>query len=197
MHVEPITRGAFLVRSAVAVAGTYGAGAVGPFVGRALAQGNDVEILQFALTLEYLEAEFYKRALQKVDAPGEVRELTAELADNESEHVEMLIETIQTLGGSPVPKPRFDFGDVYATTEGYLRRSNLFEDTGVSAYNGVGPLVEDADVLAAAGSIVQVEARHAALVRLLRGAPPAPQSFDIASTQEEVRKAVKPFIRGA
>lgn len=194
MRIEPITRSAFILRSGLALAGAYGAAAVGPFVGRALAQGNDVEILQFALTLEFLEADFYIGALDEMNLQGDAAELTAELRDNESQHVETLSELIGKMGGTPVKKPRFDFGDAYASTESYLRRSNLFEDTGVSAYNGAGPLLEDPDVLAAAGSIVQVEARHAALVRLLRDKPPAPNAFDISSTEAEVREAVKPFI---
>ncbi len=194
MHIEPITRSAFILRSGLALAGAHGAGAVGPFVGRALAQGTDVEILQFALTLEFLEAEFYTRALEDLDLAGDVAELTEELRDHESQHVETISALIGKMGGTPVDKPRFDFGDAYASTESYLRQSNLFEDTGVSAYNGAGPLLQDPDVLAAAGSIVQVEARHAALVRLLRDKPPAPNAFDVSSTQAEVREAVSPFI---
>jgi rubrerythrin len=194
MHIEPITRSAFIVRAGLAVAGAYGATAVGPFVGRALAQGSDVEILQFALTLEFLEAEYYIRALDELDLRGDAAELTQELRDNESQHVETLSALIETLGGTPVAKPRFDFGEAYASTESYLRQSNILEDTGVSAYNGAGPLIQDPAVLAAAGSIVQVEARHAALVRLLRDKPPAPNPFDVASTEAEVREAVAPFV---
>ena len=193
MRIEPITRSAFILRSGLALAGVYGATAVGPFVGRALAQGIDVEILQFALTLEFLEAEFYARARDELVLQGDVAELTEELLDNETQHVETLSALIGKMGGTPVEKPRFDFGDAYASTESYLRQSNLFEDTGVSAYNGAAPLLQDPDVLAAAGSIVQVEARHAALVRLLRDKPPAPNAFDVSSTQAEVRKAVAPF----
>lgn len=194
MHIEPITRSAFILRCGLAVAGAYGAAAVGPFVGRALAQGSDVEILQFALTLEFLEAEFYTRAPDELDLRGDVAELTEELRDNESQHVETLSALIEKLGGTPIGKPRFDFAGAYATPVSYLRQANILEDTGVSAYNGAGPLVQDPDVLAAAGSIVQVEARHAALVRLLRDKPPAPNPFDVSSTETEVREAVAPFV---
>ena len=194
MRIEPITRSAFILRSAVALAGACGATAVGPFVGRALAQGNDVEIVQFALMLEFLEAEFYTRALEEVSLEGDAAELTGVLRDHETQHVVTLSELIEKMGGTPLDKPRFDFGDAYASTESYLRRSNLLEDTGVSAYNGAAPLIQDPAVLAAAGRIVQVEARHAALVRLLRDKPPAPNAFDVASTEAEVREAVAPFI---
>ena len=69
------------------------------------------------------------------------------------------------------------------------------EDTGVSAYNGAAPSIESVDVLVAAGAIVQVEARHASLIRLTRNKPPAPLAFDKASEMETVLKAVKPFIK--
>ena len=71
----------------------------------------------------------------------------------------------------------------------------MFEDTGVSAYNGAAPMIQAAEVLAAAGAIAQVEARHAALIRLERGKPPAPLAFDKASDMATVQKAVMPFIK--
>jgi rubrerythrin len=69
------------------------------------------------------------------------------------------------------------------------------EETGVGAYNGAAPLIESADLLVAAGSIVQVEARHAAALRELAGRDPAPAAFDRALSQSQVRKAVNPFVR--
>ena len=71
----------------------------------------------------------------------------------------------------------------------------MLEDTGVSAYNGAATLIKSVDVLAAAGGIVQIEARHAALIRLARGKSPAPLAFDKASEMASVLNAVKPFIK--
>ncbi len=71
----------------------------------------------------------------------------------------------------------------------------MFEDTGVSAYNGAGPLIENDEILEAAGQIVQVEARHAARVRRENGAPPAPLAFDRPLTMDEVMVKVKPYIK--
>jgi len=65
----------------------------------------------------------------------------------------------------------------------------------VSAYNGAAPAIESTDVLAAAGSIVQIEARHAAAIRLQRGEAPAPAAFDEALTDQAVLDAVQPFIQ--
>jgi ferritin-like protein len=72
----------------------------------------------------------------------------------------------------------------------------VFEDTGVSAYNGAAPSIQSKEVLGAAGSIVQVEARHAAAIRLLNGASPSPAAFDPTLSEGQVLKAVKPFIKG-
>lgn len=196
MHVrlETVTRSAFLVRSALAVGAAAGGAAVGPWTARALAQSNDAEIVNFALTLEYLEATYYDQALERVDLGGEARALTQELADNERQHVDTLRALSRQLGSAPVQKPRLDFGDAYASQEAFLKLANTFEDTGVSAYNGAAPMIRDSEVLAAAGTIVQVEGRHAALIRMLRGRPPAPLAFDPPSTMDDVLEAVDPFL---
>ena len=92
--------------------------------------------------------------------------LAKEIRDNEDEHVDALAATVKKLGGTPVKKPTFDFGGAFGGRAVFLKTANTLEDAGVSAYNGGGPLIASKDVLAAAGSIVQVEARHAALIRL-------------------------------
>jgi len=199
IQVQGLTRSAFLVRGALAAGAVYGAGAVTPFVGQALAQGGggDVDILNFALTLEYLEGAFYKQAVTKVKGlSGDTLKLAKELRDNEAEHVAALTKAIKGAGGKPVTAPKVDFGGAFASTEAFLKTANTFEDTGVSAYNGAGPMLKNKDYLAAAGSIVQIEARHAALTRRARGKSPAPDAFDKTLSMQEVLTAVKPFIKG-
>ena len=122
--------------------------------------------------------------------------LTRELRDNEAEHVDALVATIKKLGGKPVAKPTFDFGGAFGDRATYLKTANTLEDTGVSAYNGAATLIASGEVLGAAGSIVQIEARHAAMIRLVRDRPPAPSAFDKASEMDAVLAAVKPFIKG-
>jgi hypothetical protein len=197
VEIQGMSRGAFILRGAMAAGATYGLGAVSPFVGSALAQGGgDVEIVNFALTLEYLEAAFYTEAAKKVPGlSGDLAELVKELRDNETEHVDALTATVKQLGGKPAKVPGVDFGETFASKSAFLKVANVLEDTGVSAYNGAAPGIESTDVLAAAGGIVQVEARHAALIRLARNKPPAPQAFDKSSKAEEVLAAVKPFIK--
>ncbi|HET7119807.1 MAG TPA: ferritin-like domain-containing protein [Solirubrobacterales bacterium] len=193
-HEEQQTRGEVLAKGALAVGAAYGAAMVGPFVGRALAMsgGGDVEILNFALTLEYLESKFYEEAKTRARASGELKKLIDLLAEDERAHVEALTATIKQLGGKPVSMPKFDFE--YNGPSGFLKLAQAFEDTGVSAYNGAAPQIESKEVLAAAGGIVQVEARHAAAIRLQNEQPPAPAAFDPPLSEAKVRKAVEPFI---
>jgi rubrerythrin len=198
IEIQGISRQAFLVRGAVTAGAVYGLGAVGPFVRQAVAQdgGGDVEILNFALTLEYLEAAFYTRALKRTKGlSGDARSLATEIRDNEREHVGALISTVKALGGTPVQAPGVDFGRAFASQGSFLKLAQTFEDTGVSAYNGAAPAIESKDVLAAAGSIVQVEARHAAAIRLLNTEPISDGGFDKALDMQAVLKAVQPFVK--
>jgi rubrerythrin len=192
---EDISRSEVILKGALAAGAVYGALAVGPFVGRALAmtESGDVGILNFALTLEYLEAAFYKEAKSRAKASGDLKSLIDLVGRDEEEHVGALTETIKKLGGKPVAEPKFDFP--YSDTAGFLKLAQTFEDTGVSAYNGAAPQIKSSEVLEAAGSIVQVEARHAAAIRLQNGDEPSPVAFDPALPKAKVLKAVEPFIQ--
>jgi rubrerythrin len=196
--VEGLSRGAFLVRGALATGALLGGSAVSPFVRRAMAQegGGDVDVLNFALTLEYLEATFYSRAIGKGrNLAAETRQLVREIHANEAAHVDALRRTIKQLGGKPVEAPKVGFGDVFTNERTFLKLAMTLEDTGVSAYNGAAPQIKSTEVLGAAGSIVQVEARHAALIRFMRGQDPAPDAFDPALDKQQVLDAVMPFVR--
>jgi hypothetical protein len=197
IKVHGMTRESFLLRSTLAAGAAYGAMSATGLISRALAESGagDVDILNYALTLEYLETEFYVLAAKQVKGLSKYEsDLTKELRDNESEHVDALAATIKKLGGKAVAKPKFDFGGAFGSRATYLKTANTLEDTGVSAYNGAAPMIASAEVLGAAGSIVQVEARHAAMIRLVRDKPPAPAAFDKASEMDAVLAAVKPFI---
>jgi serine-rich repeat adhesion-like glycoprotein len=192
---EDLSRSEVILKGALAAGAVYGAAMVGPFVSRALAQsgGGDVSILNFALTLEYLESSFYEEAKRRAGASGELKSLVDLIAKDEGEHVKALSATIRKLGGKPVAEPKFEFP--YGNTAGFLKLAQTFEDTGVSAYNGAAPQIKSKEVLAAAGSIVQVEARHAAAIRLQNGDEPAPVAFDPSLDEAKVLKAVEPFIQ--
>ena len=198
IKVHGMTREAFLMRSTLAAGAAYGALSATGLITSALADagGGDVDILNYALTLEFLETEFYTLAAKQVKGLSSYEsKLTKELRDNEAAHVDALAATIKDLGGKPAAKPTFDVGGAFASRAAYLKTANTLEDTGVSAYNGAAPMIESVDVLAAAGGIAQVEARHAAMIRLVRNKPPAPLAFDKASDMEEILAAVKPLIK--
>jgi hypothetical protein len=194
IEVHGIDRGSFILKSTLAVGSVYGAVAVGPFVRQALAAtgGGDVAILNFALTLEYLEADFYKKALT-LNLSSEAMALAKEFGGQESQHVTALAGTIKKLGGTPVKSPTFMFP--ITDEASFLKLAQTLEDTGVGAYNGAAPSIQSKAVLGAAGSIVQVEARHAAAIRLLNKVTPAPAAFDAAIAKAAVRKAVTPLIK--
>ena len=196
VEFEAIDRGSFLLKGALAAGALYGAAAVGPFVKSAFAQkgdSGDIDILNFALTLEYLEADFYKVAQQDVKLSGDVKPLAKLLGDDEAEHVTGLTGAIKMLGGKPAKMPKFNFD--LSDEKSFLDLAVTFEDTGVSAYNGAGPQLKSKELLATAGSIVQIEGRHAAAVRLQAGMQPVVEAFDKTLEMDAVLKAVGPFIQ--
>ena len=198
VEIEPISRSALLVKGALGAAAVYGAFAAGPFLRRAFAQdasSGDLDILNYALTLEYLESAFYETAITELKPSGDLGDLVDLIAKDEKAHVDGLTAAISDLGGMPVKAPGVDFGNAFASEDAFLELAQTFEDTGVSAYDGAGPDLESKELLATAGSIVQVEARHAAAIRLQRGESPAPEAFDPSLTMSEVLAAVKPFVK--
>jgi len=194
VEVHGLTRGSFILRSAFAAGTVYGAGAIGPYVNRALAQSaaGDIEVLNFALTLELLEAAFYERAL-KLQLSGGVRDMAQTFGTHERDHVSAITETINGLGGKPDKAPGFSFP--LRDERSFLALAQTLEETGVSAYNGAAGQIRSPEVLAAAGQIVQIEARHAAAIRTARSQAPAPLAFDRALRKEQVLQAAKPFLK--
>src|SRR5215475_4000920 len=106
-----LTRSEAILKGALAAGAAYGTVMAGPFVRKALAMsgGGDVDILNFALTLEFLESTFYKEAKTRAKAKGELKQSVALLADDEKQHVDALTATIKQLGGKPVSEPKFEF----------------------------------------------------------------------------------------
>ena len=136
-----------------------------------------VDVLNFALLLEYLEAEFYVKGLDSgvIPAGSKAEKIYHQISQHETAHVELLKGAISDLGGTPGDKPEFDFtaGGLFNTFEDYqvyLILSQAFEDTGVRAYKGqAGNLISNDAILTVALQIHSVEARHASEVRRLRG----------------------------
>ena len=159
-----------------------------------------VEVLNFALTLEYLEAEFYQTALRTRGLiPGRYRPVFQQIGKHEVAHVRTLTGA---LGAAAVQKPRFDFTgrgqypDVFSNFSTFAAVSSTFEDLGVAAYKGQAGNLQGTPVLTTALQIHSVEARHAAEVRRVRGTFGWDGAFDQPLTKAQVLAAAAPFIAG-
>ena len=150
---------------------------------------NDVKILNYALTLEYLESAFYTAALaNKVSGTDAALVRFTEVVEaHEAAHVTGLKAA---LGNAAVKKPSFDFGAAVTDLATYRATAQALEDTGVSAYAGQGPNLLQRPVVKVALSIHSVEARHAAWIRYLNGVTPAPATYDKARSEKAVLKIV-------
>jgi hypothetical protein len=196
IEVHGMTRSSFILRGAIAAGAMFGAGAVTPFVSQALAASGtgDVDILNFALTLEYLETDFYQSKGPQVGLSGLAKHYADSFGAEEAEHVSALTAAIKGLGGKPASKPTFSFP--VTDSASFLKLASTVENLGVGAYNGAGPALTSKALLAAAGSIVQVEARHAAAINLLINMPPTPNgAFDKPLTKTQVLAAAGPLIK--
>ena len=155
-------------------------------------KANDVKILNYALTLEYLEAAFYAEALRVGGYTGAVGRFASVVASHEATHVATLKGV---LGAKAVKRPSFDFKGTTRKWSTFLRTAKVLEDTGVAAYQGQAPLIHQNAVLGPAGAILAVEARHAAWVRDLlyagKSVKPAPEAFSTPMSMSQVLSAVK------
>ncbi len=196
VEIHGVTRSSFLLRGALTAGAVYGATAVGPWVTSSLAAGGsgDVDILNFALTLEYLETAFYTVKGKQVGLSGAAKSTAALIGDHEVQHVDALTKAIKAAGGKPAKKPRFVFP--VTNQASFLKLAYVLENTGVGAYNGAGPALKNPQYLAAAGSIVQVEARHAAAIALLTDGKITPDgAFDKPLTKAQVLAKAGPLIK--
>lgn len=202
IEVTGQTRAAFILRGALAAATFSGAGAVGPFVQSALAQqqadsqdgtANDSDILRIALTLELLESAFYTRALM-LPLRSEVRSVAQVIVGHERAHAQRLKAEVFQSGSGTEEETGETFHFPMKTERDFLKLAVTLEEGGVSAYNGAAPLIRSRFTLALAGSIVQIEGRHAAAVRMLAGDPPAPEAFDKPVSLGEATVAAAQYI---
>jgi Ferritin-like domain len=193
---RPRTRRDFFKSLAVAGAGATAASML--FSGKASAKTDDVDIANFALTLEYLEAEFYAMAVDSGVLSGDALGVVENLADHEARHVAALKDLLEGAGATPVEKPTFTFPeDALSSEASILDLAATLEPVGVGAYLGAAPLISSPSILAAAGSIAGVEGEHVVAVNWLLGVVPyANEAFPKALTLDEVSAAVAPFMGG-
>jgi rubrerythrin len=235
METKPIikgepsnTRRKFLTRTlgGGAVALAFMASPVGLRKAKANSTGSDIEILNYALTLEHLEYAFYRDGLQRFK-PKDFRAVAADqcdaedngrskghdrdgngkgtqrgadqifdylklIRDHEKAHVDTLTSVIVSLGGTPVPELRYDFG--YHDARGFLEVAQALENTGVMAYDGAIALICNPDLQTAGATIATVEARHASYLNLINGDVPFPDAFDQPKTMAEILAIAGQFI---
>jgi len=191
------TRRGFIGKAALLGGATLAAGGVGAFAEAARAQSapaSDLAILNFALTLEYLEAEFYDRARSGVFGRlnAGVQRFAEVLYSHEQAHVDTLVATIPALGGTPVKKPALKFPKL--NQRSFILTAIQLEQVGVGAYGGAFPALKLKAVKEAALAIHSVEARHAAYARLVAGTLPANVAFFSPLTTDQVLKRAAPFF---
>ncbi len=150
---------------------------------------NDVAILNYALTLEYLEAAFYKEAVHRGKFKGRVGAFAQLVASHEAAHVAYLKKA---LGHAAVKSPKFDFRDTTTDEAKFKATAFALENTGVQAYSGQATNIKQAAVVMAAVSILTIEARHAAAIAAIMGHIPGDKgitpfgAFDKSLTKPEV-----------
>jgi rubrerythrin len=169
---------------------------------------TDIDVLNYALTLEHLENAFYRDGLEQysdeeitnADALADFgEEITMTLPDHlrtvgahEAAHVDAIAKTVEDLGGDPVSEATYDFG--YGTPSEFLAVAQALENTGVAAYKGAAPTVSNDAVFSAAIGIHSVEARHASLLNEVNATSPFPNGVDEPKTMDEVVEIAGQFI---
>jgi Ferritin-like domain len=154
---------------------------------------GDVGILNYALTLEYLETAFYADVVKSGLFKGSDLATIRKFGEEEAEHVAALTGFVRKLGGKLAPKPKTEFP--LKSARSVLKLAESVENLGAAAYLGQAANIKGPEVLAAALSIHSVEGRHAAALNTLLGESITPDgAFAVPAAAPEVLKSVEPFI---
>jgi rubrerythrin len=169
---------------------------------------TDVSLLNYALSLENLEAAFYTQGLAQFSSAdfgnstfiqnfgsvisGDVYAYLSLIRDHEIQHVRTLQSLITGLGATPVKACTYNFG--YKTADDFITIAALLENTGVMAYDGALSQIQSASLKTAAATVASVEARHASYLNLLTGASPSGPSFDTAASSTVILAAAAKYI---
>jgi ferritin-like protein len=149
---------------------------------------GDIAILKYALTLEYLEAAFYKEAVDSGKLTGAALEFAKVVARDEAAHVTGLKKA---LGKNAQASPKFDFKGTTQADDVFLETAYVLENTGVKAYLGQAGKIKTPAILLTAASIVTIEARHSGAVGQLIGKSISPSgAYDVGASMKAILKAV-------
>jgi len=179
------TRAGFLTRALIG-----GGALLGAFATPASARRGpeDLEIMNFALTLEYLQAAFYTEVERIGNLSGPLERQSRVVGAHERAHVKAFRAA---LGRRAIERPRFDFRGATESPERFRRTAVAFEDLAVAAYKGQAPRLRSREYLASALAIHAVEARHAAWIRRLAGVSPVLGAFDDPVARPRVERVVR------
>jgi rubrerythrin len=154
---------------------------------------GDIGILNYALTLEYLETAFYADVVKSGLFKGAELAAIKKFGEEEAEHVSALTAAVKSLGGKPAPEPKAEFP--LKSAKSVLELAGTVENLGAAAYLGQAGNIESPEVLASALAIHTVEGRHAAALNTLLGVPITPDgAFAKPADAKTVLKSVEPFI---
>ncbi|KAH7095641.1 ferritin-like domain-containing protein [Paraphoma chrysanthemicola] len=206
MALAPLAAAApahIVARSSAAASATEAAKAAATPAAAPAGGLSDVDILNFALTAEHLESAFYQQGFAKFPmadfmalglSETQVKSLM-NVGQTEATHVTTLQSAIAGAGAKPVEACQYNFDAALTSADSMVKTARVLEAIGVSAYLGAAPLINSSDILAAAGSIVTVEARHQAFIRVASGAEPVPAAFDTALQPRAVFTLAAQFIQ--
>lgn len=192
------TRLGFLRKAGLGAGAVVSGGAIlGALAPEAMAKGappasfgkGDIGILNFALTLEYLERAFYEEATAKLT--GLDAALAAYLKTTTADEKAHVAFLKKALGSKAVKEPKFDFKGTTGKADTFAATSYVLENTGVHAYLGQAGNIKTPAYLLAAATIVTVEARHSGAIGLYLGKSIAPKPFDTGESAATILKAVK------
>jgi rubrerythrin len=156
---------------------------------------GDIGILNYALTLEYLETAFYAEVVKSGLFKGADLATIRKFGAEEAEHVEALTAAVKQLGGKPAPEPKAEFP--LKNAKSVLELAGTVENLGAAAYLGQAPNIQSPEVLASALAIHSVEGRHAAALNTLLGTSITPDgAFAKPADVQTVLKSVEPFLVG-
>lgn len=158
---------------------------------------SDMDILQFALTLEHLENAAYRAVNASGLLQGQVAQFFQSFGAHEATHVTALTDTIRQMGGTPVQELQ---GYRFPTFTGQNEVVTFFaqvEEVGAGAYLGAAPLIKDVNLLAAAAAIHNVEAQHASTLKAVLNDPMPSPAFGTPLSLDQVLAAVGPLLPAA